>query len=116
MNKMLKFFLVTSLVSFLGAVFADEGVESSEIIRITSLPNQCGGDSFIQLNPALPSCPYAYVKSSDPSSEKTYSLLLAAYMSGKKVGVYVATGANADNNSCISGSSVCKILSVTLKN
>ncbi len=49
-----------------GGVFADESVYDSEITYISSSPAQCGGDAFIKLKPAHPSCVFAYVKSTEP--------------------------------------------------
>lgn len=112
----MKFFLmaVTVFLGLINGAAADESVYDSEITYISSSPAQCGGDAFIKLKPAHPSCVFAYVKSTEPSYSQTYSMLFSAFMAGKKVHVSVATGTNTDNNTCWSSAPVCKIKSVSM--
>ena len=110
MKSNLKRLVICLSVLFSGFLHAGESVVNAQITYIASSPSQCGGDVFIQTSPGIPNCTFAYVKSADSSSDKTYSMLLAAYLAGKNVNVNVATD---DNNLCWSAS-VCKIMSVNM--
>lgn len=106
------FFLLAGLVSV--PVHAYEETVNSDVKSLVSYSGNCAGDTMVVLSPAIPNCTFAYIKSSDQGSDKTYSMLLAASLSGKKVKVGVVTGAQADNNSCMSSAPVCKIIHVTI--